>query len=145
MVDVGGKGDTEREAVATGYVKMRPETARLIVTGKIPKGDVLNTARVAAIMAAKKTPEIIPLCHPLLLTYVEVDLTVNDSKGEVFISAVVRCKGKTGVEMEALTAVCAAALTIYDMCKIVDKEMTIADISLKEKRGGKSGEYRRDE
>jgi cyclic pyranopterin phosphate synthase len=142
MVDVGGKADTVRVAVARGVVQMLPETARMIVAGEIPKGDVLNTARVAGIMAAKNTPHIVPLCHPLLLSAVDVDLDVNAERGEVVITARVRCTGKTGVEMEALTAVSAAALTVYDMCKVMQKDIVIADMRLLEKSGGKSGDWK---
>jgi cyclic pyranopterin phosphate synthase len=144
MVDVGAKDATQREAIARGLVRMRPATLRLIVEGGLPKGDVLAVARIAGIMAAKRTPEIIPLCHPLMLTHVAVELTpvqqdAPDSAA-VLIEATVRTTGKTGVEMEALTAVSAAALTIYDMCKAVDRGMRIGDIRLAQKRGGKSGE-----
>jgi cyclic pyranopterin phosphate synthase len=142
MVDVGGKADTARMAVARGVVRMSPETARMIAAGKIPKGDVLNTARVAGIMAAKNTPHLVPLCHPLLISSVDVDLDVNAERGEVIITARVCCTGKTGVEMEALTAVSAAALTVYDMCKVVQKNMVIADVRLLEKSGGKSGNWK---
>jgi cyclic pyranopterin monophosphate synthase len=148
MVDVGAKQATQREAIARGVVVMRPETLRLIVEGALPKGDVLAVARIAGIMAAKRTPEIIPLCHPLMLTHVSVDLTPAPDgapggpagTAAILIAAAVRTTGKTGVEMEALTAVSAAALTIYDMCKAVDRGMRIADIRLAQKRGGKSGE-----
>jgi len=136
MVDVVGKRNTVREAVATGCVQVGSETARMIARGEIPKGDVLNTARVAGITGAKRTPEIVPLCHPLLISSVGVDIHVDESEGRVLISATVRCLGKTGVEMEALTAVSAAALTVYDMCKVVNKGMTIGDIRLESKSGG---------
>lgn len=142
MVDVGTKPDTPREAIACGEVRMRPETLRLIREGDLPKGDVLGTARIAGIMAAKRTAELIPLCHPLLLTYVGVDFTLDEEAGRVMITATVRCHGQTGVEMEALTAVSVAALTIYDMAKAVDRGMIIGGIRLVEKRGGKSGEWR---
>jgi cyclic pyranopterin phosphate synthase len=145
MIDVGGKDDTVRTAVARGCVRMQPQTARRVVAGEMPKGDVLGTARVAGIMAAKRTPDIVPLCHPLLLTSVDVDLQVDADGGRVNITATVRCVGKTGVEMEALTAVSAAALTVYDMCKTVDKAMVITEITLESKTGGRSGDYRRDE
>ena len=144
MVDVGDKSVTERLATATGSIHMRPETLRLITTGQIPKGDVLAVARVAGIMAAKKTPEFIPLCHPLLLSSINVEFTPNEKSGRIAIEARVKVNGKTGVEMEALTAVSVAALTIYDMCKAVEKDMTISDISLKHKSGGKSGTYERE-
>ncbi|HEU5099376.1 MAG TPA: cyclic pyranopterin monophosphate synthase MoaC [Roseiflexaceae bacterium] len=140
MVDVGEKEATRREAVARGAVLMRPETLRLIVAGGLPKGDVLAVARVAGIMAAKRAPDLIPLCHPLLLTHVAVELQPAADGTGVLIEATVRTTGKTGVEMEALTAVSAAALTIYDMCKAVDRGMRIGDIRLAQKRGGKSGE-----
>jgi cyclic pyranopterin monophosphate synthase len=140
MVDVGSKDETQREAVARGVVLMRPETLQKIVEGGIPKGDVLAVARIAGIMAAKRTPDLIPLCHPLLLTHVAVDLTPDLATSAMHIQATVRTTGKTGVEMEALTAVSAAALTIYDMCKAVDRAMRISDIRLAQKRGGRSGE-----
>jgi cyclic pyranopterin phosphate synthase len=140
MVDVGAKDETRREAVARGVVLMQPETLRLIVAGGLPKGDVLAVARVAGIMAAKRAPDLIPLCHPLLLTHVAVELLPDEAASAVRIAATVRTTGKTGVEMEALTAVSAAALTIYDMCKAVDRGMRITDIRLAQKRGGKSGE-----
>jgi len=144
MVDVGAKAETEREAIAAGRVLMRPETLRLIQEGDLPKGDVLGTARVAGIMAAKRTAELIPLCHPLLLTKVAVEFAYDEATSAIEITATVRCRGQTGVEMEALTAVSVAALTIYDMAKAVERGMTIADIRLLEKRGGKSGEWRRE-
>jgi cyclic pyranopterin monophosphate synthase len=148
MVDVGAKAETEREAVAAGRVRMRPETLRLLRAGDLPKGDVLGTARVAGILGAKRTPELIPLCHPLLLTHVSVDFAFAEVPGEderssaVEIRATVRCHGQTGVEMEALTAVSVAALTIYDMAKAVERGMIIEGVRLLEKRGGKSGEWR---
>ena len=141
MVDVGGKDETRREAVARGVVLMRAETLGRIVAGDMPKGDVLAVARVAGIMAAKRAPDIIPLRHPLLLTHVSVELRPDASVPAVLIEATVRVNGKTGVEMEALTAVSAAALTIYDMCKAIDRAMRITDIRLAQKRGGKSGEW----
>ncbi len=146
MVDVGGKPDTEREAIACGEVRMLPETLQLIREGNLPKGDVLSTARTAGIMAAKSTASLIPLCHPLALTYVglDFDLDPDDAASKVSITATVRCRGKTGVEMEALTAVAVAALTIYDMAKAVEKTMEIGNIRLVEKRGGRSGEWRRE-
>ena len=140
MVDVGEKGVTRREAVARGTVLMQPATFQLIMAGGLPKGDVLAVARVAGIMAAKRAPDLIPLCHPLLLTHVAVDLQAATDGLGVLIEATVRTTGKTGVEMEALTAVSAAALTIYDMCKAVDRGMRISDIRLAQKRGGRSGE-----
>ena len=140
MVDVSAKDETRREAVARGTVTMRPETLRMIVAGAAPKGDVLAVARIAGIMAAKRAPDIIPLCHPLLLTHVAVEVSPDPDGAAVRIEATVRTTGKTGVEMEALTAVSAAALTIYDMCKAVDRGMRIGDIRLAQKRGGRSGE-----
>ena len=140
MVDVGAKDATQREAIARGRVAMQPETLALIVSGAAPKGDVLAVARVAGIMAAKRAPDLIPLCHPLLLTHVAVELTADVQTSAIQIEATVRTTGKTGVEMEALTAVSAAALTIYDMCKAVDRGMRIDAIRLAQKRGGKSGE-----
>lgn len=142
MVDVGTKADTEREAVTSGRIFMKPETLEQIKAAKLKKGDVLAVARVAGIMAAKKTPDLIPLCHPILINDVDVefDLTAPDSIG---ITATVRCTGKTGVEMEALVATSVAALTIYDMAKAVDRGMTISEVRLESKKGGKSGVYRR--
>lgn len=140
MVDVGAKAETQREAVARGRVQMQPETLRLILSGGLPKGDVLAVARVAGIMAAKRTAELIPLCHTLLLTHASVTLEPAPEGDAVLIEATVRTSGKTGVEMEALTAVSVAALTLYDMCKAVDRGMRIGDIRLAEKRGGRSGE-----
>ena len=144
MVDVGDKPVTEREAVARGVVQMQPSTLRLIRSGKIAKGEVLAVARVAGIMAAKRTPELIPLCHPLLIQVAAVDFAVI-APGRLQIEARVKVAGKTGVEMEALAAVSAAALTIYDMCKAVDRGMVISNIRLIEKRGGRSGTYERKE
>ncbi|VAX27198.1 Cyclic pyranopterin monophosphate synthase accessory protein [hydrothermal vent metagenome] len=144
MVDVSEKPPTAREAVACGTVLMRPETLALLKENRVAKGDVLQVARVAGIMAAKKTPDIIPLCHPLSITSVSVDFTVDEEKSRVLIESRVKTVGQTGVEMEALTAVAAAALTVYDMCKAVDREMTITGIMLLEKRGGRSGEFRRE-
>nr|WP_280528350.1 cyclic pyranopterin monophosphate synthase MoaC [Acetobacter okinawensis] len=139
MVDVSGKDETFRKAVAATDVHMHPSTLELIVSGSMPKGDVLATARIAGIMAAKKTADIIPLCHPLRLTSVTVDLVASDDKIE--ITATVTTKDATGVEMEALTAVSAAALTLYDMCKAVDRGMRIDNTRLRHKSGGRSGEY----
>ena len=144
MVDVGAKTETEREALAAGRVLMQPETLRLLRAGNLPKGDVLGTARVAGIMAAKRTWELIPLCHPLLLTQVAVEFAFDEAASAVEITATVRCRGQTGVEMEALTAVSVSALTIYDMAKAVEHGMRISDIRLLEKRGGKSGAWQRD-
>jgi cyclic pyranopterin phosphate synthase len=140
MVDVGAKAETQREAIARGSVQMAPATLRLIVGGGLPKGDVLAVARVAGIMAAKRTPELIPLCHTLLLTHASVTIEPDEAASALRIEATVRTKGQTGVEMEALTAVSVAALTIYDMCKAVDRGMRIEAIRLAEKRGGRSGE-----
>ncbi len=143
MVDVSEKPSTQREAVARGAVYMKPETLTLIKDRKISKGDVLGVARVAGIMAAKKTSELIPMCHPLNITSINIDFNLDDENSKVDVEARVKIVGQTGVEMEALTAVSAAALTIYDMCKAVDKEMTLSEIMLMEKRGGKSGEFKR--
>jgi cyclic pyranopterin phosphate synthase len=141
MVDVGEKPDTERVAVAKGEITMQPETLRLIAEGGVPKGDVLTTAQIAGIMAAKRTPDLIPLCHPLLLTKVDVALSIDEEASRIEVTATVRSRGKTGVEMEALTAVSVAALTIYDMAKAVEKTMRIGNIRLVHKRGGKSGDF----
>lgn len=143
MVDVSGKPQTQREAVARGAIYMKPETIGMIIERAIPKGDVITVARVAGIMAAKRTSELIPMCHPLNLASVNVDIAIEKEKRRLIIESRVRTVGQTGVEMEALTAVSVTALTIYDMCKSVDKEMVISDIMLLEKRGGKSGEFRR--
>ncbi len=142
MVDVGAKADTEREAVTSGRVFMKPETLEQIKAAKLKKGDVLAVARVAGIMAAKRTPDLIPLCHPILINDVDVefDLSAPDSIG---ITATVKSTGKTGVEMEALVATSVAALTIYDMAKAVDRGMIISEIRLESKQGGKSGAYKR--
>jgi cyclic pyranopterin phosphate synthase len=144
MVDVGDKSDTSRSAIAQGEVRMQPATLSAIRDGRVPKGDVLAAARIAGILAAKRTPDLIPLCHPLLLTKVEVTLELDQSTNRVIITSTVHCKGPTGVEMEALTAVSVAALTIYDMAKALEKGMVIADIRLLEKHGGKSGDYVRE-
>ncbi len=141
MVDVSAKEETERTATAKGSVTMAPETLALIQSGGIPKGDVLTVARLAGIMAAKRTPELIPLCHPLMLTSIKVELTTDAARSAVDIEASCKLSGKTGVEMEALTAVSVAALTIYDMCKAVDRAMRIGDIRLTHKSGGKSGPF----
>jgi cyclic pyranopterin phosphate synthase len=140
MVDVGDKADTVRVAVARGSVKMRSETLTLIMEGNMKKGDVLTVAQLAGIMAAKRTSDLIPMCHPIPISGVTVDLEAN-GLGELRIEARVKTTGKTGVEMEALTAVGIAALTVYDMCKAVDRGMRIEGIRLLEKRGGKSGEW----
>jgi cyclic pyranopterin phosphate synthase len=145
MVDVSSKPETERRAVAGCRVYMRPETFQLIQDKKIAKGDVLSVAQVAGIMAAKKTSELIPMCHPLNITSVEMSLIPDKEKSCIDIHASVKITGKTGVEMEALTAVAVAGLTVYDMCKAVDKDMTVTDIRLIEKSGGKSGAYKRNE
>jgi cyclic pyranopterin phosphate synthase len=140
MVDVTAKGETVRRAVARGSVRMKRETLRLILAGEVAKGNVLTTAQVAGVMAAKRTHELIPMCHPLLLTGIEVDLQPDEKESAVHITASVRTTGKTGVEMEALTAVSVAALTIYDMCKAVDRGMRIEGVRLVRKSGGRSGE-----
>ena len=146
MVDVGDKADTARLAVAAGRVVMLPATLKLIQEGGFAKGDVLATARIAGIMGAKRTPDLIPMCHPLLLTHVSVELKPSFSEdgcaGILDITASVKTMGKTGVEMEALTAVTVSALTVYDMCKAVDRGMRIEGIHLVQKSGGKSGEFR---
>jgi len=141
MVDVTAKGETIREAVACGTIRLKPSTARLIQEGGLSKGDVFSVARVAGIMAAKKTWGLIPLCHPLMLTGIDVSFSSEPESGEIAIEARVKTVGKTGVEMEALTAVSVAALTIYDMCKAVDREMVISEIFLQSKQGGRSGTF----
>jgi cyclic pyranopterin phosphate synthase len=141
MVDVGSKPESERLAVAAGEVVMQPETARLIAQGELAKGDVFNTARLAGVMAAKRTAELIPLCHPLPLTHIDVDLFLDEASSRVKIKATVRHRGRTGVEMEALTAVSVAALTVYDMAKAVERTMRIENVRLVEKRGGQRGDY----
>jgi cyclic pyranopterin phosphate synthase len=140
MVNVGEKPDTERLAIARGEITMHPETLRLVVVKGVPKGDVLGVAQVAGILAAKRVPELIPLCHPLLLTKVDVAFRIDEEASLIEITATVRSRGKTGVEMEALTAVSVAALTIYDMAKAVERTMRIGNIRLVRKSGGKSGE-----
>ena len=142
MVDVGDKEVTERSAAAEGAVLMEAETLRLIEGAQLQKGDVLTTAQLAGVMAAKRTHELIPLCHPLALSHIDVELTPQTEPPRIEIRAVVRCRGRTGVEMEALTAVSVAALTVYDMAKAVDRGMRITDVRLREKRGGRSGEVR---
>jgi cyclic pyranopterin phosphate synthase len=144
MVDVGDKGITTRTAVAAGEVHMAPATLQAIRSDETPKGDVLAAARLAGIMAAKRTPDLIPLCHPLLLSKVAVDFAIDEAESKIAITATVRCQGQTGVEMEALTAVSVAALTLYDMAKALDKGMVIGNIRLLEKQGGKSGDWRRE-
>jgi cyclic pyranopterin phosphate synthase len=141
MVDVGAKAVTERSATARGSVLMAPETMALILARGVKKGDVLAVAQLAGIMGAKRTPDLIPLCHPLALTAVQVELTCDPVRNAVDITATCKLAGRTGVEMEALTAVSVAALTVYDMCKAVDKAMRITDIRLVHKSGGKSGEF----
>lgn len=143
MVDISDKDETKREAVARGVITMRSETLRLIQQGSLPKGDVLAAARLAGVMAAKRVPDLIPLCHPLLLTSAEIEFTPVERTGRLDIESRVRITGRTGAEMEALTAVAVAALTVYDMCKAVDKAMVIGSIRLVVKKGGKSGTYRR--
>lgn len=145
MVDVSEKDITDRTATARGTVLMAPETLKLIIDGTVKKGDVISVARLAGIMAAKRTSDLIPLCHPLALNKVDVDLTCDADRNAVDIEATCRVSGRTGVEMEALTAVSTAALTVYDMCKAVDRSMQLTDIRLVRKAGGKSGEFRADE
>ena len=139
MVDITGKDDTQREAVAGGTVRMKPSTFERLMKGSLPKGDVLAVAQLAGIMAAKKTPDLIPLCHPLLLGEIKVEFDPNETDSLIEIRSTVKSTGKTGVEMEALTATAVAALTIYDMCKAVDRGMKIDNIRLIKKSGGKSG------
>ena len=141
MVDVSGKQATQRTATAKGTVTMEPETMALIQAGGVKKGDVLSVAQLAGIMGAKRTPDLIPLCHPLELTSVTVDLVCDPGRNAVDITATCKLKGQTGVEMEALTAVAVAALTVYDMCKAVDRGMKITDVRLVHKAGGKSGTF----
>ena len=142
MVDVSDKASTERTATATGSVYMEPATLKLITDKGVKKGDVLSIAQLAGIMGAKRTPDLIPLCHPLALTSVKVELTTDAKRNAVDITATCKLKGQTGVEMEALTAVSVAALTVYDMCKAVDRGMRLGDIRLIHKAGGKSGEFK---
>lgn len=141
MVDVGDKPESDRSATAIGSITMQPETLRLITEGALKKGDVLTVARIAGIMAAKRTAELIPLCHPIPLTKISVDLSLDPAANAVRISATAKTTGKTGVEMEALTAVTVAALTIYDMAKAVDRGMIIGEVKLTEKTGGVHGDY----
>ena len=143
MVDVTEKSHTQREAAASGFVQMNQQTIEMIVNGEHKKGDVLAAARIAGIQAAKKTSDLIPLCHPLMLTSVKVELSPDLASKRIYISAKCKLAGQTGVEMEALTAVSVACLTIYDMCKAVDKGMVISSIQLEEKQGGKSGRWQR--
>ncbi|OAP42455.1 cyclic pyranopterin monophosphate synthase accessory protein [Sinorhizobium glycinis] len=143
MVDVGEKAETVRVAVAEGFVRMQPDTLALILEGNAKKGDVIGTARLAGIMAAKQTSSLVPLCHPLMLTKVSVDIAPDDTLPGLRVEAMAKLTGRTGVEMEALTAVSIACLTIYDMAKAVDREMEIGGIRLVSKSGGRSGDYRR--
>jgi len=143
MVDVGSKEDTRRIAIAEGSIVMQPETLKMIKGRKIGKGDVLEVAQIAGIMAAKKTSQIIPMCHPLMLTSVDINFTIDENENKIVIQSKVQTIGKTGVEMEALTAVAVVGLTIYDMCKAVDRGMAIESIYLLEKSGGKSGHFLR--
>jgi cyclic pyranopterin phosphate synthase len=143
MVDVGAKAVTRRVAVASGRITMKPATFRLVAAGRAKKGDVLGVARIAAIQAAKRTPELIPLAHPIALTRVAVDFVLDRKGSAVRMTTRVECRGQTGVEMEALTAAAVGLLTIYDMLKAVDRGMTLGPIRLEEKRGGKSGVFRR--
>ncbi|MFY0990504.1 cyclic pyranopterin monophosphate synthase MoaC [Halomonas sp. C05BenzN] len=143
MVDVAGKPESRREASASGCIRMQPATLALLAEGGLPKGDVLATARIAGIQAAKRTHELIPLCHALALSKVAIDFRLDEAASCVEVTATCRLDGRTGVEMEALTAVSVACLTLYDMCKAVDKEMEIGDIHLDAKSGGRSGDYRR--
>ena len=145
MVDITPKPETTRVAVACGHVTAKPETIRLIADRGFKKGDVLEVARLAGIMASKRTSDLIPLCHPLSLTSVKVDLSINSAENRVEIEAEAQTLGRTGVEMEALTAVSVAELTVYDMCKAVDREMVVSDIRLRKKTGGKSGAFERRE
>jgi cyclic pyranopterin monophosphate synthase len=143
MVDVGEKASTHRVAVASGRIRMRPATLRLVAAGRAKKGDVLGIARIAAIQAAKRTPELIPLAHPIALTRISISFEILKKTPTIVLSARVECRGQTGVEMEALTAVAVGLLTIYDMLKAVDRGMTLGAVRLEEKRGGKSGAFHR--
>jgi cyclic pyranopterin phosphate synthase len=145
MVDVGAKAITQRTAVTEGYIEMRPETLQIIIAGEHKKGDVLAVARIAGIMASKKTADLIPLCHPLPITHVEIALSAETDKNRIRCQSTVKTIGQTGVEIEALNATQVALLTIYDMCKGVDRGMVIQSVRLLEKAGGKSGHWRRDE
>jgi len=145
MVDVGDKASTRRLAIAEGRIHMQPETLALILSGEHKKGDVLGVARLAGIMGAKRTADLVPLCHPLMLTRVEVEFETQNDDPQVYCRASAETHGQTGVEMEALTAVQVALLTVYDMCKAVDRGMTITEVRLKEKLGGKSGHWKRDD
>jgi cyclic pyranopterin phosphate synthase len=143
MVDVSKKPPSEREATASCAVLMKPETVGLILEGGLPKGDVIAVARVAGIMAAKRTPELIPLCHTLPITSASVEVEPDQARGRVEVRATVKTVGQTGVEMEALTAASVAALAVYDMCKAADKEMAVTELVLREKKGGRGGHYKR--
>jgi cyclic pyranopterin phosphate synthase len=143
MVDVGAKGETHRIAVASGCIEMRPATFRAVIEGSTTKGDVLGVARIAAIQAAKRTAELVPLAHPIAITRVAADFRFDAERSAIELVTTVECRGRTGVEMEALTAAAVGLLTIYDMVKAVDRGMVIRDLQLEEKRGGKSGHYRR--
>ncbi len=143
MVDVGAKGETHRVAVASGRIEMRPATFRAVIEGSAAKGDVLGVARIAAIQAAKRAAELVPLAHPIAITRVAADFRFDAERNAIVLIATVECRGRTGVEMEALTAAAVGLLTIYDMVKAVDRGMVIRDLQLEEKRGGKSGHYRR--
>lgn len=145
MVDVAEKAITQRTAITEGYIEMQPETLKLIMEGGHKKGDVLTIARIAGIMASKKTADLIPLCHPLPITHVEINLTAETDKNRIRCQTTVKTNGQTGVEMEALNATQIALLTIYDMCKAVDRGMTIQSVQLLEKEGGKSGHWQRNE
>jgi cyclic pyranopterin phosphate synthase len=144
MVDVGAKAETHRIAIATGTIRMKPETLAIILSGTAKKGDVLGIARIAAIMGAKRTSDLVPLCHPLALTRVTVDFETDEAASSVHCRAQVETYGKTGVEMEALTAVQVGLLTVYDMCKAVDRGMVMGEIRVREKHGGKSGDWNAD-
>ncbi len=143
MVDISGKEKTERMAIATGIIKMAKETLEIIKKGNMEKGDVLGTARIAAIMASKQTHMLIPMCHNILLNNAKIDFEIDAENSQIIMKSIVKTSGKTGVEMEALTMISVAGLTIYDMCKAVDKHMVIGEIKLLEKYGGKSGEWKR--
>lgn len=145
MVDVSEKAQTMRTAIAAGEVLLRPDTYDLVVAGKMKKGDVLAVAQVGGIMGAKRTPDLIPMCHPIAITGVDISFSLDEARHAILIEATAKCKGETGVEMEALTAVSIAALTIYDMCKAVQKDIEIQNIRLLSKTGGKSGDYHKEE
>jgi cyclic pyranopterin phosphate synthase len=142
MVDVGAKSETHRVAIASGLIRMKPKTLGVVMSGSAKKGDVLGIARIAAIMAAKRTSDLIPLCHPLALTRVAVEFTINETDSSIMCNTQVETYGKTGVEMEALTAVQVGLLTIYDMCKAIDRGMVMTDVKVMEKHGGKSGSWK---